>query len=1330
MYKFILFIILIFTTRKGATQYLDCGVIDSSCYKEEPYPSGFPIEIEKKWETLEAVNIFLTTMVYTDADCESNLVQMTRDREDLKENKLFLFDPKNGEVKRSFNFNYQFVDWIANNMIICDVDKDGNLEFIFAPSNSFIPSDTITTNLICFNNDGSLRWVSDKRYNTSIRGNLFSSVSVSDFNNDGIPEIYMANKIFNAQTGIMLLDGGNNGLGTTSTENSLAIGSNFDTTNRGLELAAGFTIYDIEINNLNGTSGNTMIPKNITIDGQLLDGYTSAGDINGDGILDAVVVSKVNSTSYVYAYSLIGGVPTLIAKIILPSGALSPPLIVKDESDILPSIIVSGQDGIYALKYNNTLEFDRSWTFSNEPWVYGCTAYDLNNDGFSEIIFRDFTDLNILEIKNGEPVLSASFPCKGDLPRLEIPMVADIDNSGQAKICITCGTYEDAKLVAFGSPDTLPGWTPARGIWNQHNYNVLNINDDGTVPQYMENNATFENGRYNNFYQQATALDSNGMYRQAAASLFGEIQCVNYDAESGQYTVTFDVSNRADASLAAGLDLPISFYDGNPEALGSLLGAYKTTSILNAGDTLKALTFTFAAPSLTQLFMVVNTERATSGTFDTEKDYQTLECDYTDNISQTIDIPQIENIQASICEGDNYDFYGDNILSAGLHYKNLLNDKGCDSLVGVLELSIVDTVQIKTENTTCDSYIWNGETYTQSGNYQYIAQNVLGCDSIVTLDLTIHNSNNLLESSTACDSFIWNGALLTESGSFPFSGQNIFGCDSTATLLLTIKPSHDISQEIMACESYTWNGSTYTDSGIYTYETKNQYGCDSTLTLSLTINDILTTNEIIATCDSLVWNGQTYTQDGTFMYESTTIQGCDSIANLNLTIYQSATTNDQQTVCDSLQWHGNSYNQSGIYTYNTQTAQGCDSLITLDLTIHNDDDITQKINTCEAYTWNSQTYTQTGNYTFQSTNQYGCDSTVTLELTIQDKSEEIIPQTACDTYEWNGNTYSQSGQYPYETTNTFGCDSIAILDLLINFSNTVNLQETACESFEYQGQTLLESGDYTFNLQTATGCDSTVNLSLLLTATSEETTKESCDSFLWNVNNETYTTSGQYTATFTNALGCDSTQIIDLTVHNSYQFMSIEEACESYIWPINTEIITTSGQYTYLLKSAYGCDSIYTLDIIINPDYTLTDTVSTTSEYTWQVNGITYTTSGVYTEQYTTNSQCDSIHLLLLTIDNTAEIYVPNILRPGGDNTYFTIFGNNAIALIQDLSIYDRWGNRVFNVKAIRPNDPTLGWNGKMNGQDVESGVYIWKARLILTNGSIENKAGDITVIK
>ncbi len=143
-------------------------------------------------------------------------------------------------------------------------------------------------------------------------------------------------------------------------------------------------------------------------------------------------------------------------------------------------------------------------------------------------------------------------------------------------------------------------------------------------------------------------------------------------------------------------------------------------------------------------------------------------------------------------------------------------------------------------NASCQSYTWpvNGQTYTQSGVYTATISNAAGCDSIITLNLTINQPTNTSETVSNCGNYTWpeNGQTYTQSGTYTSTFTNTAGCLSTKTLILTInQPSSSVLTET-ALDSYVLNGQTYTQSGIYTQVIPNSAGCDSTITLNLTLD--------------------------------------------------------------------------------------------------------------------------------------------------------------------------------------------------------------------------------------------------------------------------------------------------------------------------------------------------------------------------------------------------------------------------------------------------------------------------------------------------------------
>ena len=418
----------------------------------------------------------------------------------------------------------------------------------------------------------------------------------------------------------------------------------------------------------------------------------------------------------------------------------------------------------------------------------------------------------------------------------------------------------------------------------------------------------------------------------------------------------------------------------------------------------------------------------------------------------------------------------------------------CTASDTVMVNELLPTTSSITE-ANCDTYTApDGTVYTTTGNYTAVIPNAAGCDSTINIDLTITNSNTGSESVTECDSYTWvtNGQTYTQSGQYTEVLTNQVGCDSTVTLNLTITNSNTGSETVTECNSYTWstNGQTYTQSGQYTEVLTNQSGCDSTVTLNLTITNSNTGSETVTECNSYTWNtnGQTYTQSGQYTEVLTNQVGCDSTVTLNLTITNSNTGSETVTECDSYTWNtsGQTYTQSGQYTSVLTNQSGCDSTVTLNLTITNSNTGSETITECDSYTWNTngQTYTQSGQYTEVLTNQVGCDSTVTLNLTITNSNTSSETVTECNSYTWNtnGQTYTQSGQYTEVLTNQSGCYSTVTLNLTINSSSSSTQTDTGLDSYTWSvnNQTYTQSGTYTAVIPNTSGCDSTITLDLTL----------------------------------------------------------------------------------------------------------------------------------------------------------------------------------------------------------------------------------------------------------
>jgi gliding motility-associated-like protein len=93
----------------------------------------------------------------------------------------------------------------------------------------------------------------------------------------------------------------------------------------------------------------------------------------------------------------------------------------------------------------------------------------------------------------------------------------------------------------------------------------------------------------------------------------------------------------------------------------------------------------------------------------------------------------------SICAGSTYSFNGQNLIQAGIYTDTLQNILGCDSIVA-LQLSLIQPISASISASICDgdTYFFNGQTLSVAGQYSVIIPSVFGCDSIVQLTLTVN----------------------------------------------------------------------------------------------------------------------------------------------------------------------------------------------------------------------------------------------------------------------------------------------------------------------------------------------------------------------------------------------------------------------------------------------------------------------------------------------------------------------------------------------------------------------------------------------------------------
>ena len=333
---------------------------------------------------------------------------------------------------------------------------------------------------------------------------------------------------------------------------------------------------------------------------------------------------------------------------------------------------------------------------------------------------------------------------------------------------------------------------------------------------------------------------------------------------------------------------------------------------------------------------------------------------------------------------------------------------------------------------------------------------------------------------SACFSYALNGQTYTSSGVYAQTLVNAAGCDSLITLNLTIGGSNTTTN-VIACNSYAWQGHTYNTSGIYTVTLTGSGGCDSVLNLDLIVKNNSFTTVNASICEGQSYSG--YTTSGTFTDTYIGANGCDSLRTLNLTVKPISFSTLTTSICQGENFLG--YTATGIYKDTLVAATGCDSIRTLHLIVN-----PKKITTVNASVCSGQSYfagganqTLAGTYKDTMISISGCDSIITTNLSVnsnpmpnlgQDRSlclgkPVVLNPGAFAGYLWQDQgtssnfTATNTGIYWVTVTdnnNCSGTDTIKILNSVLPPSNFLKAVDSVCQYDPLRIEVANSYGDY------------------------------------------------------------------------------------------------------------------------------------------------------------------------------------------------------------------------------------------------------------------------------
>ncbi len=349
------------------------------------------------------------------------------------------------------------------------------------------------------------------------------------------------------------------------------------------------------------------------------------------------------------------------------------------------------------------------------------------------------------------------------------------------------------------------------------------------------------------------------------------------------------------------------------------------------------------------------------------------------------------------------------------------------------------------QTTTINQTLCKGETTDfgfiaqESGQHTRQLQSMHGCDSTVILNLTVHPTYNDTITAEICDNETYTqfGFNTSEAGFHTQYLQSTHGCDSLVTLNLTVYPTFTDTTHVEICQGdrYQRDGFSAETTGIYVQNLQTTHGCDSVLVLDLVVFPTYLDTIIAETCEGIPYEQNGFYADRTGIYKQflQTINGCDSTVVLNLRVNPIYNQDIEADICEdeTYSFAGGTYSTQGVYEIRLQTEKGCDSLINLHLNVHSKYEQETDRRICQGETYIDRNFHESESGTYRAYYQsiWGCDSVIVLNLEVAPVYTDTIKAEIeyGQFYNDNGFFENERGSYVQYLTTEYGCDSIVVL---------------------------------------------------------------------------------------------------------------------------------------------------------------------------------------------------------------------------------------------------------------------------------------------------------------
>ena len=516
----------------------------------------------------------------------------------------------------------------------------------------------------------------------------------------------------------------------------------------------------------------------------------------------------------------------------------------------------------------------------------------------------------------------------------------------------------------------------------------------------------------------------------------------------------------------------------------------------------------------------------------------------------------------------------------------------------------------ETVSICADSYEWNGETYTTSGDKQKHFTLANGCDSLATLHLTLKSSSAFSDVTTVCANEFpttFHGVQFSQAGTQTFTIPNSVNCDSVVTLTVNVKQPTSFSDVTTVCANELptmFHGVQFTTAGTKTITLTNSVNCDSVVTLTVNVKQPTSFSDQTTVCANelpITFHGVQFTTAGTKTLTLTNSVNCDSVVTLTVNVKQPTSFSDATSVCANtlpITFHGVQFTEAGTKTFTLTNSVNCDSVVTLTVNVKQPTSFSDVTTVCAnelPITFHGVQFTAAGTKTITLTNSVNCDSVVTLTVNVKQPSSFSDETTVCANqlpYTFHGVQFTAAGTKTITRTNSVNCDSVVTLTVNVKQPTSFSDATSVCANelpITFHGVQFTAAGTRTFTLTNSVNCDSVVTLTVNVKQPTTGVDKvEACNTFTW-INGQTYNQSiTGPTYTLTNAAGCDSVVTLNLTIYKSVTVELYDTVCEGNAYNNNgiyirmLDIVEGDHDYTFDHQTSHQCDSTVVLHLHVD----------------------------------------------------------------------------------------------------------------------------------------------------